>query len=164
MYSGCDYPYKSCFCTFWPCHPYFILQFYSIAFYTCICYNYILVSDIGITTLLINNWFTHNSKAQSTPKPIMDGGWCCLIVFLLGEPSLLLASVLVMQYIQHCGKGGEVWVWDCVVWLARLLTWSLIDLFMIGSLFCSFLGTVIFACCIIFSTEGVILCSPYMYK
>ena len=32
MYSRCDYPYKSCLCTFWPCHPYFILQFYSIAF------------------------------------------------------------------------------------------------------------------------------------
>ena len=30
MYSECDYPYKSCSCTFWPCHPYFILQFYSI--------------------------------------------------------------------------------------------------------------------------------------
>jgi hypothetical protein len=35
MYSGCDYPHKSCFNTFWPCHPYFILQFYSIVFYTC---------------------------------------------------------------------------------------------------------------------------------
>ena len=32
MYSGCNYPYKSCLCTFWPCHPYFILQFYSIVF------------------------------------------------------------------------------------------------------------------------------------
>ena len=32
MYSECDYPYKSCLCTFWPCHSYFILQFYSIVF------------------------------------------------------------------------------------------------------------------------------------
>ena len=30
------YPYKPCLCTFWHCHPYFILQFYSIVFYTCI--------------------------------------------------------------------------------------------------------------------------------
>ena len=28
MYSGCDYPYKSCLCTFWPCYPHFILQFH----------------------------------------------------------------------------------------------------------------------------------------
>ena len=35
MYSGCNYPHKSCLCTFWPCHPYFMLQFYSIVFYTC---------------------------------------------------------------------------------------------------------------------------------
>jgi hypothetical protein len=35
MYSGRDYPQKSCLCTFWPYHPYFILQFYSIVFYTC---------------------------------------------------------------------------------------------------------------------------------
>ena len=32
MYSGCDYLYKSCLYTFWPCHPYFILQFYSVVF------------------------------------------------------------------------------------------------------------------------------------
>ena len=32
MYSECDYLYKSCMYTFWPCHPYFILQFYSIVF------------------------------------------------------------------------------------------------------------------------------------
>ena len=32
MYSGRDYPYNFCLCTFWLCHPYFILQFYSIVF------------------------------------------------------------------------------------------------------------------------------------
>ena len=34
MYSGCDYllSLKSCSCAFWYCHPYFILQFYSIVF------------------------------------------------------------------------------------------------------------------------------------
>ena len=37
------YPYKPCLCIFWHCHPYFILQFYSIVFYTCI-YNVILTS------------------------------------------------------------------------------------------------------------------------
>ena len=30
MHSEWDYPYESC--TFWPCHPYFILQFYLIVF------------------------------------------------------------------------------------------------------------------------------------
>ena len=39
MYTECDYPYKSCLCTFWPCYPYFILQFYSV-FYTCFCFFY----------------------------------------------------------------------------------------------------------------------------
>ena len=37
MHSGCDtLSYKSCLCTciFWHCHPYFILQFYSIVIYT----------------------------------------------------------------------------------------------------------------------------------
>ena len=32
MYSECDYPYKSCSCTFWPSHPSFVLQFCSIIF------------------------------------------------------------------------------------------------------------------------------------
>jgi hypothetical protein len=30
MYSGCDYPHKSYLCTFWLCHPYFMLQFFFI--------------------------------------------------------------------------------------------------------------------------------------
>ena len=28
------YLHKPCLCNFWHCHPYFILQFYSIVFYT----------------------------------------------------------------------------------------------------------------------------------
>ena len=36
------YPYKSYLCIFWHCHPYFILQFYSIVFfYTCIILKYL---------------------------------------------------------------------------------------------------------------------------
>ena len=31
MFSGCDYLYKSCLYTFWPCHPYFIFQFLPCA-------------------------------------------------------------------------------------------------------------------------------------
>ena len=27
------YSYKPCLCIFWHCHPYFILQFYSIVFF-----------------------------------------------------------------------------------------------------------------------------------
>ena len=31
MYSGCDYPYESCLCTFWPCHPYnFTIKFIHV--------------------------------------------------------------------------------------------------------------------------------------
>ena len=37
MYSGCDYPHKSCLCTFWPCHPYFILPILFNCFCTCYC-------------------------------------------------------------------------------------------------------------------------------
>ena len=37
------YPYKSCWCIFWHCHPYFIPQFYSIVFYTCILYVHFVV-------------------------------------------------------------------------------------------------------------------------
>ena len=44
-------PYKSCLCTFWPCHPYFILQF--IVFYTCFCSFFIALSII-IVILFIN--------------------------------------------------------------------------------------------------------------
>jgi hypothetical protein len=36
MYRGCDYPHKYCLCTFWLCHPYFILQLF---FYTCANYK-----------------------------------------------------------------------------------------------------------------------------
>ena len=32
--SGCDYPYKF---TFWPCHPYFILQFYIVLYLLLLC-------------------------------------------------------------------------------------------------------------------------------
>ena len=35
---GISYPYKSCLYTFCHCHPYFILQFYSIIFYTYFCF------------------------------------------------------------------------------------------------------------------------------
>ena len=39
MCSGCDYPYKSCSCTFWPCHPYTkSSSFNYIVFYT-LSYN-----------------------------------------------------------------------------------------------------------------------------
>ncbi len=31
MHSECDYPHKSCLCTFWPCHPYIILYTFCIA-------------------------------------------------------------------------------------------------------------------------------------
>ena len=56
MYGGCDYPYKSCLCTFWPCRPYFILQFYSIVF--------ILVSVpffyyLGVVHQWHLTWFAH---------------------------------------------------------------------------------------------------------
>ena len=51
MYSGCDYPYKSCsVCTFWSCHPYFILQFYCL--YTCI----IIIMYFGVYLFLIANF------------------------------------------------------------------------------------------------------------
>ena len=33
MYNGCGYPYKSCLYTFWPCHPYFIRQFFQLFLY-----------------------------------------------------------------------------------------------------------------------------------
>jgi hypothetical protein len=41
MYSGCDYPHKSCLHTFWPCHPYFILQFYCFFYPTYKYYGFI---------------------------------------------------------------------------------------------------------------------------
>ena len=33
MYSGYDYPYNSSLYTFWPCHNYFTLQFFSLFLY-----------------------------------------------------------------------------------------------------------------------------------
>ena len=50
MYSGCDYRYKSCLCTFWPCHPYFILQLHCF-FYTC--------NNIIVIGLLCNSLRLH---------------------------------------------------------------------------------------------------------
>ena len=40
MYSGCDY--QSCLCTFWSCHPYFILQFH------CFIYLFLLFKDTSL--------------------------------------------------------------------------------------------------------------------
>ena len=59
-----------------------------------------------------------NSKAQLTSKPIMNGGWCCSIVLLLGvlEPSGMLCKTSHLKF-------------------------NLSDPFMIGFLLCSFLGT-----------------------
>ena len=60
MYSVCDYPYdKSCLCTFLHCHPYFILQFYSIVFYTCCPYFFrkeIACCPMLVCTACIEYW------------------------------------------------------------------------------------------------------------
>ena len=32
MHLVCYYPYFSCLCTFWPCHPYLLLQFIYLLF------------------------------------------------------------------------------------------------------------------------------------
>ena len=43
MYSGRDYPYKSCLCTFSPSHPYFILQFHCLLYlYNTIIMMYVI--------------------------------------------------------------------------------------------------------------------------
>ena len=47
MYSGCDYLYKS---TFWCCHPYFILQFYSIVF-VLVSVLFLLLSVYGLLSI-----------------------------------------------------------------------------------------------------------------
>ena len=57
MYSGCGYPHKSCSCTFRPCHPYFILQFYSITFYTCYC-SFLVPSGQSRQSAMA--WFAHS--------------------------------------------------------------------------------------------------------
>ena len=57
MYSGCDYPYKSCSCTFWACHPYFIFQFYSTVLYLFLFF-FITLSVIHQHHL---TWFTHST-------------------------------------------------------------------------------------------------------
>jgi hypothetical protein len=51
IYSGYNYPHKSYLCTFWPCHPYFFLQFYSIFFYTCNIVRARVESTNGYTTV-----------------------------------------------------------------------------------------------------------------
>ena len=43
------YPYESCLCIFWHCHPYFILQFYSLYLY----YNNLTVLFIIIIIIII---------------------------------------------------------------------------------------------------------------
>ena len=53
MYSGHDYPYKSCLYTFWPSHPYFTLQFHCF-FYTCNIIHHELLA-INNSANLTNN-------------------------------------------------------------------------------------------------------------
>ena len=59
MYSGCDYllSLKS-LCTFWHCHPYFILQFYSIVF--------VLIIDALASTSLKSLPWVGNQRLRSS--------------------------------------------------------------------------------------------------
>ena len=57
MYSGCDYPYKSCVF----CHPYFILKFCSIIFILVSVLFFIALSVIHLYHL---TWFAHSINSQ----------------------------------------------------------------------------------------------------
>ena len=65
MYSGCDYPYKSCLCTFWPCHPYFILKISFNYFLYLLLFFFLLPCGqnwqfISFSNTIILAWFTHS--------------------------------------------------------------------------------------------------------
>ena len=44
MYSECDFPHKSCLCTFWSCHPYFILPILFNCFFILVTIPFLLPS------------------------------------------------------------------------------------------------------------------------
>ena len=68
----CDYPYdKSCLCAFWPCHPYFILQFYLNVFYTC---PFFFVNDIANASML---WTGPRSRACTWRHVTIVGARAC---------------------------------------------------------------------------------------
>ena len=58
MYSECDYPYKSYLCTFWPCHPYLILQFHLIVF---ILVPILFFIALGVIHQCHLTWFAHST-------------------------------------------------------------------------------------------------------
>ena len=51
-----SHPYKSCLCTFWQCHPYFILQFYSIVF---IFVSVLFFIALSVVHQCHPTWFAH---------------------------------------------------------------------------------------------------------
>ncbi len=65
MYGGCNYPHKSCLCTFWPCHPYFFLQFYSIVFYTCYNPFFLLPPGQSRQFMSLSNTIWHGLPIQN---------------------------------------------------------------------------------------------------
>ena len=64
MYSGCDYPHKSCLCTFWPYHPYFILQFHSIVFFILVAVPFLLPSGQSQQFISFSNTIWHGLLTQ----------------------------------------------------------------------------------------------------
>ena len=73
------YPYYSCLCTFWPCHPYLLLQFLVvfilvliyiyIYIYIYLCYIYSGIVRVGVLRELEHPLcFVHKSYVKATPK------------------------------------------------------------------------------------------------
>ena len=63
MYSGCDY--KSCLYTFWHCHPYFILKFYSVIFLLVSALFFIATT---VSTIIEDGrWVRACAKVVATP-------------------------------------------------------------------------------------------------
>jgi hypothetical protein len=96
MYSGCDYPNKSCLCTFWPYHPYSILQFYSIIFYTCYCL-FLLPSGQNWQFISFSNTIWHDLLLLILIKLKMDTPQNRRQIYLLDRLNWLVTQTVLLS-------------------------------------------------------------------
>ena len=70
MYRGRGYPYKSCLCTFWPCHPNFNLHFHYFLILACISASSLRIIDLLIGGLPDCIFLTDSGKTHIKPRKL----------------------------------------------------------------------------------------------
>ena len=108
------YPYKSCLCTFWQCHPYFIRQFVFILALLLL----LQVAHLGSSTACMHV----ASKSQRVPHECMHTAWYMYCISLDLNRShchfMIIESSPVDRGLSE-GSGGDQCRLQCLQWMRR---------------------------------------------